>query len=401
MNKNKFIEQYYVERKNTTSVKWDLLEERFGNPNLISMWVADMDFKTCDSVTEALKNRIEHGVYGYSYIPQSYYDSFFDWMENKHGYRPQEDWVRISTGIVSALYWFVNCFTKPNDSIIIMTPVYYPFHNAVKDCNRNLVTCDMLNKDGCFTVNFDAFEKAIVQNNVKMYIMCSPHNPVGRVWKEEELDRMLSICEKHNVLVISDEIHQDFVFGENKHIPATIVSDGKYSDNIILVNAASKTFNLASLLNSNIIISSSELRAKFDEFSKMNIHTGYNTLGLTATEVAYATGLEWLDSLKDVIQSNYDYIKKELKEHIPEIIVSPLEGTYLLLLDMRACIDPENIKDFVQDKCNIAVDYGEWFGKNYKGFIRLNIATHPQIIEKMVANFICENKKLKMNITNN
>ena len=395
MNKDQFIKQYSVERKGTVSVKWDLLEEYFGDPDLIPMWVADMEFKTCDSITNALTVLINHGAYGYSYIPQTYYDALFNWMESRHNYRPEKEWVRIATGVVSAIYWFVNCYTKPDDAIIIMTPVYYPFHHAVKDCKRKLVTCDLINDNGYFTINYAGFEKAIIDNCVKMFILCSPHNPVGRVWTEDELERMLRICAEHGVLVIADEIHQDFVFGPNKHIPAAIVSGGKYSYNLVQVHAASKTFNLASLAHSNIIISDSNLRARYDEYVKMNNLTDFNIIGLTATEAGYAGGSDWLEGLMSVIRHNYAYIKNELNANIPEIILSPLEGSYLALLDMRKAIPPEELKAFIQDKCRLAVDYGEWFGANFKGFIRLNLATDPKYVRQALENIIREYKKLK------
>ncbi len=394
MEKNYFIEHYSVERRGSLSLKWDLLEERFGDADLIPMWVADMEFKTCDSITKALTERVNHGVFGYSYVPQSYYDAFFDWMETRHGFRPQKEWVRLATGVVAALYWFVNCYTQPGDGVIILTPVYYPFHNAVKDCGRKLVTCDLVNNDGYFAVDYQAFEKSIVDNDVKMFILCSPHNPAGRVWKEEELDQMLDICKRRNVLVISDEIHQDFVFGDNKHIPASIVSGGKYQDNLILVNAASKTFNLAALVHSNIIISDPKLRAQYDQYEKMYNRTDFNTMGLTATEAGYADGADWLEGLKAVIQDNYSYVKRELEEGMPGIVVGPLEGTYLPMLDMRALMDPDSLKDFIQNKCRLAVDYGEWFGEHFKGFIRLNLATDPKYVEMAVSNMISEYKKL-------
>lgn len=390
MNKDLFVKQYSTHRKGSTSLKWDLLEERYGDADLIPMWVADMEFKTCDSIIEAMKARVEHGIFGYSYVPQSYYDAYFNWMETRHGYRPQKEWVRLATGIVAALYWFVNCYTKPEDGVLILTPVYYPFHNAVKDCGRTLITCDLANDNGYFTVDYDAFEKAIVEGNAKMFILCSPHNPVGRVWKEEELDRMLDICKRHGVLVISDEIHQDFVFGEHKHIPAPLVSGGKYCDNLILVNAASKTFNLAALIHSNIIISDPALRAQYDAYEKMYNRTDFNTMGLTATQAGYEGGADWLSGLLAVIEDNYNYVKTELNQHFPEIIVSPLEGTYLPLLDMRAWMAPEKLKDFIQGRCRLAVDYGEWFGENFKGFIRLNLATDPQYVKAAIHAIIRE-----------
>lgn len=395
MHKDEFIDKYYVERKNTNSLKWDMLDERFGDPDLIPMWVADMEFKTPEGVVDAITDRVQHGVFGYSFVPDSYYETFSHWMKTNFNYEIKKEWCRPASGVVAALYWFMNCYTKPEDAVIITPPVYYPFHNVVKDNGRKLITVDMEQNDGKFELDFDAFEQAIADNEVKLFIMCSPHNPAGRVWTEDELDRMLGICQKHNVLVIADEIHMDFTFAGHKHIPAPIVSGGKYADNIVLVNSSSKSFNLPGLVHANIVIKNDGLRELFDDYASKHIMTEVNILGHVATEAAYTHGEDWLDGLKNVVQSNYDYVKSELNTHVPEITVCDMEGTYLPMLDLRGITNPENVKAFVQDKCNLAVDYGEWFGSSYKGYIRFNLATHPEFVEQSVNNIIEEYNKLK------
>jgi len=382
MEKEKFLKEYLVERKGTNSLKWDALDVRFGSPNLISMWVADMEFKTPKEIVEALKERIEHGVFGYSYVSDDYYNAVIKWYKEKHNYEIKKE-------------WFINIFTKVNDSVLILTPVYYPFHNAVKDNNRKLITCDLKNTDGYFTINYDEVEKKIVENGIKLFIQCSPHNPASRVWKEEELAKILEICKKHNVLVISDEIHQDIVMKGYKHIPSAIVENGKYADNLITISAASKTFNLAGLIHSNIIISNDELRKKYDEEIKKINQTECNILGMLATQVGYEKGEYWLENIKELIEDNFNYLKSELNKNIPEIIVTNLEGTYLVFLDLRKIIPIDKVKEFIQDKCNLAIDFGEWFGANFKGFIRINLATDPQIVKKVVENIISEYKKLR------
>ena len=395
MQKEKFLKEYLVERKGTYSLKWDALDKRFGNADLISMWVADMEIKAPKEVIEALKERCEHGVFGYSYVSDEYYNSVINWLKEKHNYEIKKEWLRFTNGVVTAIYCFVNIFTKVDDAILILTPVYYPFHNAVKDNNRKLITCDLKNTDGYFTIDYDEVEKKIVENKVKLFIQCSPHNPAGRVWKEEELARILEICKKHNVLVISDEIHQDIIMKGYKHIPSAIVANGKYADNLITVSAASKTFNLAGLIHSNIIISNAELRKKYDEEIKKINQTEINILGMLATQVAYEKGSEWLENVKEIIEDNFNYLKTELNKHIPEIIITNLEGTYLVFLDLRKIIPIDKVKEFIQDKCNLAIDFGEWFGASFKGFIRINLATDPEIVKKAVENIITEYKKLK------
>ena len=395
MQKEKFLKEYLVERKGTYSLKWDALDKRFGNANLTSMWVADMEIKAPKEVIEALKERCEHGVFGYSYVSDEYYNSVINWLKEKHNYEIKKEWLRFTNGVVTAIYCFVNIFTKVDDAILILTPVYYPFHNAVKDNNRKLITCDLKNTDGYFTIDYEEVEKKIVENNVKLFIQCSPHNPAGRVWKEEELARILEICKKHNVLVISDEIHQDIIMKGYKHIPSAIVANGKYADNLITISAASKTFNLAGLIHSNIIISNDELRKKYDKEIKKINQTEINILGMLATQVAYEKGSEWLENVKEIIEDNFNYLKTELNKHIPEITITNLEGTYLVFLDLRKIIPIDKVKEFIQDKCNLAIDFGEWFGASFKGFIRINLATDPEIVKKAVESIIFEYKKLK------
>jgi len=395
MQKEKFLKEYLVERKGTYSLKWDALDKRFGNANLTSMWVADMEIKAPKEVIEALKERCEHGVFGYSYVSDEYYNSVINWLKEKHNYEIKKEWLRFTNGVVTAIYCFVNIFTKVDDAVLILTPVYYPFHNAIKDNNRKLITCDLKNTDGYFTIDYEEVEKKIVENNVKLFIQCSPHNPAGRVWKEEELAKILEICKKHNVLVISDEIHQDIIMKGYKHIPSAIVANGKYADNLITISAASKTFNLAGLIHSNIIISNDELRKKYDEEIKKINQTEINILGMLATQVAYEKGSEWLENVKEIIEDNFNYLKTELNKHIPEITITNLEGTYLVFLDLRKIIPIDKVKEFIQDKCNLAIDFGEWFGASFKGFIRINLATDPEIVKKAVESIIFEYKKLK------
>ncbi|MFC5602032.1 MalY/PatB family protein [Sporosarcina koreensis] len=393
MNVAEFCERYAVERKGTNSLKWDALDVRFGDPDLVAAWVADMEFKAPEAVLDALHQRIAHGVFGYSFVPESFYGAFIDWEKSRHGYEVKKEWMRFSTGVVTALYWFVNAFTKPDDAVLILTPVYYPFHNAVKDTGRKLVTCELVNENGTYQIDFDGFEKSIVDNDVKLFIHCSPHNPVGRVWTEEELKKILSICNKHNVLVVSDEIHQDLVMEGHNHIPSAIVNNGEFADRLITVTAPSKTFNLAGLLTSFIIIENEQLRSEFDAYVKTVNQTEVNILGLAAAEAAYRHGQEWLDGLNAVIRHNYEHVKQHLNEKAPGIIISPLEGTYLIWLDLRNVIDREKTKEFIQDRCRIAVDFGEWFSAEGKGFIRLNMATEPRFVELAVENILANLEK--------
>lgn len=394
MNKQEFLKNYIIDRRNTNSLKWDELDSRFGDPDLISMWIADMEFKTCDEVIDAMITRIKHGVFGYSSVPDEYYKTFSNWMEQRYHFPIKKEWVRFSTGCITAIAWMIHAFTKPSDSCLILTPVYYPFHNVVTYNGRNLVTVDLDYNDGYFTMNYDAIERAIVDNQVKMFIQCSPHNPIGRVWTEQELERILAICRKYHVLVVSDEIHQDITISDKKFIPSAVVANGDYRDMVITLSSPSKTFNLASLLHSHIVITDDKLMEIYDEFAKGVNRTEMNVMGLTATQAAYSCGSEWVDNVLEVIRDNYTYLKKELNEKVPEITVCSLEGTYLLFLDMRRCVKPEMLKEFIQEKCHLAADYGDCFGKNFDGFVRLNLATDPKYVREAVQNIIAQVEKL-------
>lgn len=242
MEKREFLEKYIADRHNTNCSKWDGLKEKFGEDGLLPMWVADMEFKTCDGITDALVERAKQGIFGYGVVPDEYYELFSKWMERHHGFSVKKDWVRFCTGCVTAIAWMIHAYTQPGDACLILTPVYYPFHNVVTNNNRKLVTADLKYENGYFSMDYDAIEQAITENDVKLFLMCSPHNPAGRVWTEEELDHVLAICKKHNVLVVADEIHQDIVFGENHFVPAAAVAEGKYQDILLVLNSSSKTF---------------------------------------------------------------------------------------------------------------------------------------------------------------
>ena len=390
MTKEEFVATYLVDRRNTDCNKWDAeLEEKYGTRDLISMWIADMEFRTPDAVIKALTERVQHGVYGYADVPESYYPALSDWMESRYGLPIPKDWVRFCTGCVTAIAWSLRAFTKPGDHCMILTPVYYPFHNVITYNDRQLVKVDLnCDENDNFTLNYEAIEQAIVDNDVKLLLQCSPHNPAGRVWTEEELDKLFDICRRHNVLVVSDEIHQDLCLFGHKFVPALAVAGGKYRDMVVTLNAASKTFNLAGLIHSHIIIADEKLRAQYDLFARGMNRNANNILGLVATQAGYEHGGEWLNSLIEVIESNYTYMKNELAEKTPKVKAVPLEGTYLAMLALRPCMAEDQVHDFILKDCKIAVDYGEQFGENFMGFVRLNLATDPSLVHQAVQNIV-------------
>ncbi|MBZ7986158.1 putative C-S lyase [Campylobacter sp. Cr9] len=381
-----FIQEHFINRKNTNSSKWDNLAVRFNdNRDLLAMWVADMEFKTAKEILSAINERVNHGIFGYSLTPNSYYESFISWMKQYHNVELKKEWIRFNLGVVNSIYHLINCFSKENDSILILSPVYYPFARAVKDNHRKLVENELVyNEDnGEFCIDYDKLEKDIITNDVKMVIFCSPHNPISRIWNADELKKCFDIFKKHNVLIISDEIHQDFTY---KKSFISALNYEEYFDNLIILNAASKTFNLACLLNSHIIIPNEKLLAVYDEFAKRFNQIETNIIGQLATEIAYKKARYWLENVKEIIYKNYLYIKDEFaKDEITKnIIISPFEGTYLLFLNFSKVINENRMKEFIQDDCMIAIDYGDWFGKDYKGFMRVNLATAPIHIEEFV-----------------
>lgn len=364
----------YVERKNTDCCKWDGLGRMFGQQDLLAMWVADMDFQAPECVKEALHNYVEQGVFGYYEIPYSYYEAFIEWEEKHYGLKVEKKWIRFSPGVVSAFHWIIQFMTEPGDAVIVMTPVYYPFMDAVKYNDRKLVTCDLINHEGKYSIDYERFEQDIIENQVKLFILCSPHNPVGRVWKKEELKQVMEICRRNHVFVISDEIHQDLTFGDHRNIPTYLAGD--YQDMMIAITAPSKTFNLAGAQNSIVMIADKNLRNKWDKFvNGIRVKNG-NTFGYIAAEAAYRGGEEWYEAVKTQIIENYLCLKEILEEKLPQAVISPLEGTYLSWVDLRAYEEPGKLKDRVIQECRLAVDFGDWFGgERFKGFIRINLAT--------------------------
>lgn len=370
----------YRNRKNTNSYKWDKISAKYKDGELIAAWVADMDFATAKCVRESMKKISDFGAFGYAYAGDDYYNNFIKWEKTHFNHEIKREWIRFSTGVVAAINWVVQAFTSEGDAIIIQTPVYHQFAESVTSNNRKLVCNELVNKDGNYSIDMADFESKIVDNNVKLFILCSPHNPVGRVWKKEELSAMMDVCKKYNVMVISDEIHHDFVYGENKHIPTMNITN---YNNLIMMTSSTKTFNLAALENSIIIIKDKALRDKYDS-KTANIHeSSGNIMGYVAAAAAFGYGNEWLEQVKNIIYSNYLYMKKTLTKKYPKLVISPLEGTYLAWADFGAYLKPTQISDFFENKCGIIFNYGESFGKNSKTFVRINLATSKKNIKEI------------------
>lgn len=373
---------YYVDRRGTNSLKWDTQKAMFGEEGLLPLWVADMDFRVPQAVLDAEKAYLDTGVFGYYRPAPGYFQAFIDWEREKHGYVVAREWLRFAPGVVPAINWLVQLFTRPEDAVLVLTPVYYPFLHAVRDNGRKLISCELANKRGRYSLDAAAFAAAIVQNGVKLFILSSPHNPVGRVWTKEELRAMLDICKAHDVLVISDEIHQDLTFGGHKHLPSALAGD--YNELLIILTAASKTFNLASCQNAFVLLPDAKLREAYDGFTgRMHIQGG-NPFGYIAVEAAYRHGLSWLEEVREIIWGNYLYAKEALEAALPDICVSSLEGTYLMWVDFGHYLRPEKMAEFFQKRCRLAVDYGAWFEGNAASHARFNLATSRENVQKAV-----------------
>lgn len=379
----------YIDRRGTNCNKWDGQTQMFGEEGLHAMWVADMDFQTPSCVTEALEKYVQQGVFGYYRIPDSYYDSFINWEKTYHNYEVKRDWIRFSPGVVSALNWILQFMTNPQDAAIVLTPVYYPFLNAIKDNGRRLIESDLVNENGVYHIDFEDFEQKVIENEVKLFILSSPHNPVGRVWTRDELSKIIEICRRHNVFIISDEIHHDLTFADHTHIPLATIGDN--DDMIITLTAPSKTFNLAACQNSIIIIPDASLRETWDQFAHgIRLENG-NAFGYIAAEAAYTNGRPWLLEVKELIYSNFLYMKETLESARPELRISPLEGTYLAWIDLGAYVKPSELRDFMQKKCGLALDYGDWFGgERFGTFVRMNLATSRESVEYAVNALISQ-----------
>ena len=369
------------DRRDTDSEKWDDLTAVFGREDLLPLWVADMDFKTPLCVREALCRAADHGAFGYYKIPPRFYDSILRWEETRHGVRWERDWISTTGGVVTGLYHLIRAISEPEDGVLLLTPVYYPFYNVIKGTGRRLVCCPLREENGLYTVDMAAFEETLRTQSVRFFLLCNPHNPVGRVWTREELTAMLDCCRRHHVQVISDEIHHDLILPGHTHVSAASLWEG--AGKPVTFFSASKTFNLAGMKCSVLMLPDGDLRARFDEF-EAGLGTGEcSTLDYVAVTAAFEGGGAWLDAVLGEIAGNYHLIKETLTPY-PGVTVSPLEGTYLLWVDLSGVVPPERLERFLLDDCRIAPDHGHWFypkGEAQGAHFRLNLAAPRQTIQ--------------------
>ena len=379
MNTTEFTETYYIDRRGSHSRKWDGEYLKFSRTDLLPLWVADMDFMTPPCIQEAISNYVKINPLGYTMTNPKYIEAVIHWHKRRHNCTIKQDWPTSAPNVITGIMWCIGAFTKANDAIAVLTPVYGAFDARANDANRRIVAMPLHRTlSNKYTVDYDAFESAIRQNDVKVFIHCNPHNPVGHVWTEKEMDRLFSICKRHNVLIMSDEIHQDLITGSTPFTPALSVSNGSYIDHMITLSSVSKSFNMASLHQAEVMIPSETLRTQYNAYKAQVYHTDADVMAETAITAAY-THLEaeaWLDNVCAVIRENYEYLCDELLLVLPKLRISPMDGTYLAWIDFGAYVKPEDMHDLFENQCRIAPSFGEWFGgESYAIFVRVNLAT--------------------------
>jgi len=372
-----------IDRKNTGCEKWDHCDKLFGGENLLPLWVADMDFRTPQAVIDAVSRRAEHGIFGYSTYMDSTYEAVINWFSRRHGWKIDKEWILYSPGVVPALNLIVQTFTAPCDGIIIQRPVYHPFMKVIENNGRRVLNNPLrLNKAGSYEIDFENLKRQAENPSASMMILCSPHNPVGRVWREDELKEIIKICSENNIILVSDEIHCDLVFNGFKHIPVHNIA-GDYGDNIITCTAPSKTFNLAGVQVSNIIIPDTDKRKKF---RKSLLNSGMldpNSFAPAALEAAYNHGEEWLDSMLNYVNGNYELLKTFVENELTFARIFELQGTYLAWVDFRKYkIKPQPLDDLFIKKAGVAPSPGHVFGPEGAGFMRFNLACPGSVLKE-------------------
>lgn len=376
MNNKEFTKKYYIDRKKSNTVKWN----NYKKDKVLPMWIADMDFKCDERVIEALNKHIETADFGYSNLPEDYYKAFNDWHLKRNNIEYKQEWIRFSKGAVDAMNQIIHSFTKQGDEILINTPLYPPFKATIKQCKRKVVECKMINNDGYFLFDYKKIEKTFKERKIKMLMLCSPHNPVSRVFKQGELEELFELCHKYHVLICSDEVHSDIIMPDQKFIPA--LSFKKYQDEIISIIAASKTFSLAVFSHCHIVIPNEKLRRKLITYQQDHHLGSVNVFNALPTYYNYKYGEEWLNSLNNVIFENYNYFRKELSQYLE---MTTLEGSYLIFVNFKGYYEG-NVSEYLKKNCHIWLNDGETFDPKYKDWARVNLATSLENVKLAARN---------------
>jgi cystathionine beta-lyase len=371
-------------REQTNAEKYALRTKLFGSDEVLPMWVADMDIQTPFFVMDAIRDRLKHPILGYEEIPDSLFKAQIEWIQERHGYSIQREWMFYSPSVVATINLCIKAFTEEGDKVIVQPPVYFPFYSSVTNNERVLIKNTLIEKEGYYSMDLDALE-ASIDEKTKLFLLCSPHNPVGRVWSEEELTRIGEICVRHDILILADEIHSDLIFKGSKHTPLASISK-ELENRTITCYGPGKTFNMAGLSISTVCVPNEDLRKRFKQVYK-SIHFAEGTvLGHVGFEAAYTKGKAWLEELLEHIQGNIDYLDICLKEYMPSITILKPEGTYLVWLDCRSLgLSEKELHAFFIEEAKLGLSSGTSFGKEGKGFMRINLATPRSTVEEAVS----------------
>ena len=370
-------------RRGTNSYKWDSTDDK----DVLPMWVADMDFQTAPCIINALKKRVDHGIFGYTRVPEEYYEAVISWFGRRHNWQPEREWFIYTSGVVPALSAIIKALAKEGDRILTLTPVYNCFFSSIRNNGCELSSCALKYENNTFSIDYDDLERRAADPKTTLMLLCNPHNPSGRVWTREELRRIGDICIKHNVIVVSDEIHCEIVHPGYKYIPFASISE-EFQKHSVTCISPSKAFNIAGLQIANIIVENEEWRQRIDKAINITAVCDVNPFGVIATIAAYNEGGEWLDQLLQYIHANYLFFKAYCEEHLPQLPVAPLQGTYLAWMDCRQLgIPSEELEEELMKNAKLWLNAGSMYGREGEGFMRWNLACPRQFVKEGLERF--------------
>ena len=372
-----------TQRRGTNSYKWDSTDDK----EVLPMWVADMDFPTAPCIINALKKRVEHGIFGYTRVPEEYYDAVISWFSRRHHWKPRREWFIYTSGVVPALSAVIKALTNVGDKVLTLTPVYNCFFSSIRNNGCELDSCALRYEDNTFSIDYEDLERRAADPKTTLMLLCNPHNPSGRVWTREELRRIGDICIKNNVVVVADEIHCELVHPGFTYTPFASVSE-EFQKHSVTCVAPSKAFNIAGLQIANIIVENDKWRQRIDKAININEVCDVNPFGVIATIAAYNEGEEWLNQLLQYIHGNYLFFKDYCEEHLPQLPVTPLEGTYLAWMDCRSLgIPSEELEEELMKEAKLWLNAGSMYGKEGEGFMRWNLACPRQLVKEGLERF--------------
>lgn len=373
-----------ISRRGTDSYKWDSA----GSKNVLPMWVADMDFRTAPAIVDALHRRVEHGIFGYTRVPDSYYEAVTGWFARRHGWAIDREWIIYTSGVVPAVSAIIKALTMPGDKVLVQTPVYNCFFSSIRNNGCEMVSSPLRFADNTYTIDYEDFERKAADPKVKVMLLCNPHNPAGRVWIRDELVRIGEICIRHGVTVVSDEIHCELVFSGHRYTPFASIS-GDFLRHSVTCISPSKAFNIAGLQIANIVCADADRRAKIDRAINDNEVCDVNPFGVIATQAAYNEGEEWLNQLITYLYDNYRYMQEYCREHLPEFPITTLEGTYLVWMDCRKLgIPSDELEQQLVEQTELWLNSGTMYGTEGEGFIRWNIACPRATLTEGLKRFV-------------